>query len=112
MIVTWIAIQCQPLPWEDQRTDVAYVACGERVGELSLIRPAGYPPNPAIDRLLDALEKTISLEKGTGNATPSLAWLRKAMPDQGTSIRLSSPRQCRAASYEEQVRRLAAPVER
>ena len=107
MIVTWIAIQSQPLPWVEQRTDVAYVACGERAGELSLVRSEGCPQIPGLERLLDSLERAVSAERGNGT-TPSLGWLRRAMPDQGTSIRLSSPRQCTAASYEEQVGRLAS----
>ncbi len=104
MIVTWIAIQSQPLPWEERRTDVAYVACGERAGEISLVRPEGAPKSPALDRLLDSVERAMSLQKGE----PSLGWLKKAIPDQGTTIRLSAPRQCRAPSYDEQVRRLAS----
>ncbi len=106
MIVTWIAIQSQPLPWVEQRTDVAYVACGERAGELSLIRKADSEASPAIDRLLHSIEKAIAVEKGKETSVPNLSWLRKAMPDQGTSIRLSSPRQCKAVSYEEQIERL------
>ncbi|GEM_PF-4389263 len=104
MIVTWIAIQSQPFPWEPGRTDVAYVACGERAGELSLVRPEGRPRTPGIERLLDSLERAISVEK----ERPNLAWLRRTIPDQGTSIRLSSPQRCRAESYEAQVRRLAS----
>lgn len=103
MIVTWIAIQSQPLPWEERRTDVAYVACGERTGELTLVRPEGAPTSPSLDRLLDSLERAIQLQR----RTPSLDWLWQAVPDQGTSIRLSPPQRCRAASYEAQVRRLA-----
>ncbi len=106
MIVTWIAIQSQPIPWEERRTDLAYVACGERAGELSLVRPEASASDPAVDRLLDSLERAIS-EKG---GRPSLDWIWRAMPDQGTSIRLSSPRRCQAASYEEEIRRLAVQV--
>ena len=104
MIVTWITIQSQPVPWEERRTDVAYVACGERAGELSLVRPPGGPDNPSLDRLLDSLERAIQSER----AKPSLDWLRRAMPDQGTSIRLSPLQRGRASSYEEGVGRLAA----
>ena len=103
MIVTWIAIQSQPLPWEAGCTDVAYVACGQRTGELSLVRPEGASTSPAVDRLLESLERAIQLQK----RAPSLEWLWQAVPDQGTSIRLSPPQRCRAASYEAQVRRLA-----
>ena len=103
MIVTWIAIQCQPFPWVEHRTDVAYVACGERAGELTLVRPEGVPKDPALDRLLGSIERAIDLQKDA----PSLGWLRRAMPDQGTSIRLSPPRQVHAASYDDGVRRLA-----
>lgn len=103
MIVTWIAIQIQPLPWVEHRMDLAYVACGERAGELCIVRPQGHPHSPAVDRMLDALEEALRAEKGT----PNLGWLRKAMPDQGTSIRLSSPFRTEAISYEDQVRQLA-----
>ena len=103
MIVTWIAIQSQPVPWQEARTDVAYVACGESAGELSLIRRREAPQSPALTRLLASLERAVALKQGV----PSLAWLRQAMPDQGTSIRLSPPRQCQAESYEAQVLRLA-----
>lgn len=103
MIVTWIAIQSQPFPWEERRTDVAYVACGERKGQLALVRRAGAPKSPAIERMLASLEHAITRENGS----PSLDWLWRAMPDQGTSIRLSSPRRCRADSYEAELRRLA-----
>lgn len=107
MIVTWIAIQSQPLPWEERRTDVAYVACGESAGELTLVRPEGQAKTPAIERLLDSIEAAIAIERRNGDsASPNLAWLRRAMPDQGTSIRLSSLRRCQAVSYEEQVRLL------
>jgi hypothetical protein len=109
MIVTWIAIQCQPLPWAEHRTDVAYVACGEQAGELSLVRTGDSMENPAICRLLDSLEKAVS-EKREQAAAPNLDWVRRAIPDQGTSIRLSSVRQCRAISYEDQVTKLSSPV--
>lgn len=102
MIVTWIAIQSQPLPWVEQRTDVAYVACGERAGQLSLVRPEGAPKSAGVERLLESLEAAISEKKDA----PSLDWLRRAMPDQGTSIRLSPLQRCRATSYEDQVRQL------
>ena len=103
MIVTWIAIQSQPLPWEERRTDVAYVACGERAGQLSLVLPEGRPKTPGLDRLIESLERAIQTERDK----PNLAWLWRAMPDQGTSIRLSSPRRYQASSYEEGVDRLA-----
>ena len=106
MIVTWLAIQSQPLPRVEQRTDLAYVACGERAGELSLVRTGRHPESPSIDRLLESLERKISVERT--NARPSLDWLRKAMPDQGTSIRLSSAQRCQADCYEEQIERLAS----
>lgn len=107
MIVTWIAIQSQPLPWESVRTDVAYVACGERAGELSLVRPRSAK-DPGLSRLLDSLEEAIDQEKREGTVRPNLSWLRRAIPDQGTSIRLSAVCQCRAASYDDQIRSLAA----
>ena len=95
MIVTWVAIQSQPLPWQEERTDVAYVACGEKAGELCIVRTEAEPKNPAVE------------QKRVGGTAPNLDWLRKAIPDQGTSIRLSSPRRCQSPSYEEQVSRLA-----
>ena len=106
MIVTWIAIQSQPFPWVEQRTDLAYVACGENTGELSLVRTGSHPESPSIDRLLESLELKISVEKTS--AKPSLDWLRKAMPDQGTSIRLSAAHRCQTDRYEEQIERLAS----
>lgn len=106
MIVTWVAIQSQPLPWQEERTDVAYVACGEKAGELCVVRTVSVTTSPSIERLLDSLEKAVA-EKRSGSSVPTLDWLRKAIPDQGTSIRLSSPRTCQADSYEEQVSRLA-----
>jgi len=106
MIVTWVAIQSQPLPWQEERTDVAYVACGEKAGELCIVRTEAQPKNPAVERLLDSLEKAVE-QKRVGGTAPNLDWLRKAIPDQGTSIRLSSPRRCQSPSYEEQVSRLA-----
>ena len=108
MIVTWVAIQSQPLPWIEHRRDLAYVACGERAGELCLVRPEGDCGSAAVDRMLDSLEEAIRAERD--GSRPNLGWLRKAMPDQGTSIRLSSPQRCTATSYEEQVRRLAARI--
>ena len=107
MIVTWVAIQSQPLPWVEHRRDVAYVACGERSGELCLVRPEGDCGCAAVARMLDSLEEAIRAERG---GKPSLAWLRKAMPDQGTSIRLSPLQRCAATSYEDQVRLLAARI--
>jgi hypothetical protein len=107
MMVSWIAIQAQPYPWVESRTDVAYVACGELPGQLSLIRPESGPVPPGIEHLLQSLERAISVERNSPE-TPSLGWLRKAMPDQGTSIRLSSIRRAEAASYEEEVRRLGS----
>ena len=106
MIVTWVAIQSQPLPWQEERTDLAYVACGEKAGELCVVRTEAEPKSAAIERLLDSLETAVE-QKRVDTGTPSLDWLRKAIPDQGTSIRLSSPRTCQASSYEEQVSRLA-----
>ena len=103
MMVTWIAIQSQPLPWEERRIDVAYVACGERAGELSLVRNEGCACAPSVSRLLDSIERAMSQEAGS----PSLDWIWRAIPDQGTSIRLSSPRRCRAESYQAQIQRLA-----
>lgn len=107
MMVSWIAIQSQPYPWVETRTDVAYVACGEMPGQLSLVRPKDAPCPPGIEHLLQSLERAITAEKSNPTA-PSLAWLRKAMPDQGTSIRLSSVRRAEASSYEEELRRLAS----
>lgn len=104
-MVTWIAIQSQPLPWAEDRTDVAYVACGERAGELCLVRPKGSPATPALERLLDSIERAMAEAKASGR--PGLDWLRRAIPDQGTSIRLSPPRRSAAEPYEVQVRRLA-----
>lgn len=103
MIVTWIAIQSQPFPWEERCTDIAYVACGENAGELALIRSKATPSEPGIERLLGSIEKTIATEK----AHPNLGWLRKAIPDQGTSIRLSRPQSRQAESYEEELQRLS-----
>ena len=107
MIVTWIAVQCLPCPWEDRRSDVAYVACGERAGELSLVRPRSGGNGPGVERLIESLERAIAREEGK----PSLEWLRRAMPDQGTSIRLSEPRRTTASSYEEGIQRIASPTD-
>lgn len=108
MIVTWIAIQAQPVPWEERRVDVAYVACGERADELKVVRAEGAPNTPAIDRLIDSLDRTISIRKGASRPDPSLSWLRRAIPDQGTSIRLSSPTRTESESFEAELSRLAA----
>ena len=107
MMVSWIAIQSQPYPWLETRTDVAYIACGEMPGQISLVRPENSPSVPGIEPLLQSLERAILAERNSSCA-PSLSWLRKAMPDQGTSIRLSSIRRSEVASYEEEVRRLAS----
>ena len=103
MIVTWIAIQSQPLPWEECRTDVAYVACGDRAGQLSLVLPEGRPATPGLDRLIESLERAIQAERDR----PNLTWLWRSMPDQGTSIRLSPPQRCQVSTYEEGIGRLA-----
>lgn len=107
MMVSWIAIQSQPYPWLDTRTDVAYVACGEQPGQLALVRSSNQPAPPGIEHLLESLERAINAEKNSA-ATPNLAWLRRAIPDQGTSIRLSPIRRAEAASYDDEIRRLAS----
>ncbi|RYG31080.1 hypothetical protein EON81_23670 [bacterium] len=97
MIVTWIAIQSQPIPWMDEKVNVAFVACGEQADEISLVATDDAKSDPSMARFLQSLET--ALDQAKGNDKPDLAWLRRAVPDQGTSIRLTQPRREQAESY-------------
>lgn len=84
MVVTSVPVHWSPRPWDADRRTIAYVVAGPEPGQLALLRADDARP-----RLFSSLSRLLEAE--TARGTRDLSFLRRAMPDQGTSIRLGPP---------------------
>lgn len=106
MTIITTPIQFHPRPWEAARSVLGYAVCGEEPGQMRLVRSQEVAGVPRFARLFDSLDRAMSAATPDAQGRPDPAWILRAIPDQGTTVRLGAPRRLTCLDFDEAVARL------